>query len=179
MSAMETICPGCGLEMPRHAEASYGGYFNASTECWEIFTEVIGKEFSNPALFEQVHRLTVDAYAVQHAGGNHPDKSVMVHLAGLFLVLERGLRCTAVTPLLGRLANGVRVWPRLPQPTAAPKLTIFDVALAESVENHAKVAQSWAESVWRTWSPHHREIREFVVAHLDLNEQRAEQIPTA
>ncbi|MGD0208969.1 MAG: DUF5946 family protein [Verrucomicrobiota bacterium] len=179
MDATESICPGCGLAMPRHAEAVYGGDFNASPECWEVFTEVIGKEFSNVLLFGQVHQLTVDAYAAQHTGGNHRDKSVMVHLSGLYLAFEHGLRSTAVTPLLQQLANVVRVWPHLPPPGDRSALTIFDVALAESIENHSKVARAWAKSVWQTWSPHHQEISDFVVGYLDLKEQKGKQIPTA
>ncbi len=52
-------------------------------ECWQLYTEVLGDQFSNIVLFGQVHQLTVDAYAVQHSGGGHPDKSTAVHLSGL------------------------------------------------------------------------------------------------
>jgi len=72
--------------MPDSDTAIYYGYFNASPECWMVFTEVLEAEFSNAVLFGQVHRLTVDAYAVQHAGGPHPDKSIAVHLSGLHLM---------------------------------------------------------------------------------------------
>jgi hypothetical protein len=81
----ESRCPGCGLPITADPRATYDGYFNCSPECWSIFTEVIGREFSNAVLFGQVHHLTVEAYAVQHAGGSHPDKSVDIHLAGLYL----------------------------------------------------------------------------------------------
>src|SRR5215475_11298572 len=77
ISSSESICPGCGLAMPRHPDLVYDRDFNASAECWEVFTEVIGKEFSNVLLFGQVHHLTVDAYAAHHTGGNHRDKSVL------------------------------------------------------------------------------------------------------
>ncbi len=159
--------------MPRHADAFYGGDFNASPECWEVFTEVLGKEFSNAVLFGQVHQLTVDAYATQHAGGNHRDKSVMVHLSGLYLAFEQGLRSTAVTPLLQQLGNTVHAWPHLPPPVGACSLTIFDVAVAQSVEDHTKEARTWARSVWQLWTPHHQEIRDFVLGHLDLKGQTA------
>ncbi len=105
----ETTCPGCGLKMPRRDTASYDGYYNTTPECWEVYTEVLSAEFSNAVLFGQVHQLTVDAYAVQHAGGPHPDKSVGVHLAGLYLVLVRGIRPMNVPRLLQDLARQVEI----------------------------------------------------------------------
>ncbi len=73
----EVACPGCGLRMPASENASYAGYFNTSAECWSVFTEVLGAEYSNPFIFGKVHQLTVDTYAIQHAGGAHPDKSFL------------------------------------------------------------------------------------------------------
>lgn len=148
MNAMESICPGCGLAMPRRVNACYDGDYNTSPECWEVFTEVLGKEFSNALLFGRVHQLTVDAYAAQHAGGHHRDKSVVIHLSGLHLVLERGLRPTVVPPLFQQLATVVRVWPHLPPPAERSAMTVFEVALAESVEDHARLVRGWAQSVW-------------------------------
>ena len=81
------------------------GYYNTSPECFSVYTEVLGDEFGNVLLFGQVHQLTVDTYAVQHAGGVHPDKSIDVHLVGLYLGLERGLTSTRVPKLLKRLAD--------------------------------------------------------------------------
>ena len=60
------ICPGCGLEMPL-AYRVYECNFNSSPECWSVFEEVLAAEFQNAVLFGQVHQLTVDTYAVQHA----------------------------------------------------------------------------------------------------------------
>ncbi len=84
--------------------------FQLLNECWSLFTEVIGAEFNNAVLFGQVHQLTVDAYAVQHAGGPHPDKSVDVHLTGLYLVIERGMPPTSAAPNLQKLASRIDAW---------------------------------------------------------------------
>ena len=165
--------------MPRRVNACYAGDYNTSPECWEVFTEVLGKEFSNAVLFGQVHQLTVDAYAAQHAGGNHRDKSVIIHLSGLHLVLDRRLRPTVVPPLFQQLATVVRVWPHLPPLAVKWAVTVFDVALAESVEDHARLVREWANCVWRAWSPHHQAISDFLVEHLDLKEQYGKQIATA
>lgn len=158
MDPRTTTCPGCGLEMPRSGRV-YDRKFNASAECWSVFEEVIGEEFGNAVLFGQVHQLTVDAYAVQHAGGGHPDKSVAIHLVGLSLVLEHGLAPTQVPPLLQRLA-GRESWPRLDPPAERAALTVFDVGLADSPQEHARIVREWAEQVWSAWSPHHATAHE-------------------
>jgi hypothetical protein len=146
----ESRCPGCALVMPAGNAIRYDGYFNASAECWSVFTEVIGREFSNAVLFGQVHQLTVDAYASQHAGGRHPDKSVNIHLAGLCLVLDRGFAPTAVAPRLQALASAISAWPHLEPPAIAWSQTIFDVAIAG---DHIAAVREWSAGVWEAWSP--------------------------
>ena len=167
MEHSATRCPGCHLEMPRGA-ATYDGYFHASPECWSVFCEVLQTEFGNAVLFGQVHQLSVDAYAVQHAGGPHPDNSVCVHLAGLHLTLDRGIPPVRVPSFLQRIASTVTSWPHFAPPDERGPLTVFDVASAGSPEQHAERARAWAEHVWRTWNPHHAAIADFVARQLDL-----------
>jgi hypothetical protein len=143
--------------MPRRDNAPPDGYYNTSPECWAVYAEVLAAEFSNALLFGQVHQLSVDSYAVQHAGGPHPDKSVDVHLVGLHLVLERGLRPTEVPPLLQQLASRVRVWPHF-SPSTHQTTTVFDVALADSVEDHIRLVRQWATGLWSAWSVHHSAV---------------------
>jgi hypothetical protein len=141
--------------MPRDPSAHFDGYYNCSAECWRVYTEVLEKEYSNALLFGQVHQMTVDAYAVQHAGGPHPDKSVDVHLVGLHLVLVEGVRPPAVPERLQRLASRMKSWPHFEPPPKGGPLTVFDVALAD---DHAAVVRSWATQVWTAWSQHHAAI---------------------
>ncbi|NIN72892.1 MAG: hypothetical protein GTO46_13400 [Gemmatimonadetes bacterium] len=101
--AQQSTCPGWRLKEPVRDGAVYHGYYNASPECWAVYTEVIGAEFCNAELFRLVHQLTVDTYAVQHAGGAHPDKSIIIHLSGLHLMLGRGIVPTKVPGYLQRL----------------------------------------------------------------------------
>ena len=158
MAPQMRTCPGCGLEMPL-SDRSYDRKFHASAECWSLFEEVLAAEFQNPDLFGQVHQLTVDAYAIQHAGRHHPDKSVCVHLVGLHLMLERRVRPVKVPPLLQSLASRAS-WPHLDPPDERAFLTVYDVALADSPQMHALRVQEWAAQVWRVWSPHHDVARE-------------------
>jgi hypothetical protein len=118
-------------------------------------------------IWGQVHQLTVDAYAVQHAGGRHPDKSVDVHLSGLHLAFVRGIRAPKIAPLLQRVASAHPAWPHFEPPHVDWKMTVFDVALvAGEFEDHLGAVRAWSESVWAAWSMHHAAIAAFVDGHL-------------
>ena len=159
----ETICPGCGLRMPAgHTTTTSRGYYNVSDECWELYTEVLGTEYSNAYLAGQVHQITVDTYAVQHAGEPHPDKSLNIHLCGLYLALEKGIRSPYIPPFLQRLATEIEVWPHYEPPNGKAALTVFDVAFCDSTEDHIRVVKDWAQAVWETWSEHHTEVARLV-----------------
>ncbi len=152
--------------MPRRERAVNTSYYNASAECWSVYTEVLGAEYGNAVLFGQVHQLTVDTYAVQHAGGSHPDKSVVTHLCGLHLVIERGHRSPEVPPLFQRITGAVTAWPHWPPPDGRGTLTVFDVALADSAEAHAALVRDWAGSVWSAWAEYHPAVAAFLSQHL-------------
>jgi hypothetical protein len=164
MSPPLVACPGCGIERPA-AGVAYDRKFHASAECWSLFEEVIGREFQSAVLFGQAHQLTVDSYAVQHAGGAHPDKSVAIHLAGLHLALEQKIPLVEVPARLQAIAAamrgsgaqpGIPAWPHLDPPAQRPRgLTIHNVAAARSPEKHVAAVRAWAAQVWDAWAPHH------------------------
>ncbi len=160
----EVACPGCGLSMPRRDDAPPDGYFNTSRECWAVYTEVLAAEYSDAVLFGQVHQLTVDTYAMQHAGGPHPDKSVCIHLCGLHLVLDRGMRPTAMPPILQAIVARMKTWPHFDPPDMRLARTAFDVAVAKSFEEHVAVVRDWAGQVWHAWREHHAEVARLVGA---------------
>jgi len=138
----------------------YRGYYNASADCWAEYTQVLAVEYQDAVLFGQIHQLTVDAYAVQHAGGPHPDKSVCVHLVGLHLVLERDFKPFDVPARLQQLAAAVSVWPHFDPPSSRSKVTAHDVAKAKSTREHAQLVQRWAEETWAAWGAHHKAVSE-------------------
>lgn len=162
MDLPASVCPGCGLNMPERKSASYDGYYNTSPECWIVYTEVLEAEYSNAFLFGRIHQLTVDSYAMQHAGGKHPDKSVVVHLCGLHLVLERGLQPTSVPSLLQKLATRTRDWPHFEPPAEKLSLTVCDIALTGNVEDHIKLVREWSSAVWEMWGQHHSAVSAFL-----------------
>ena len=159
MATTATSCPGCGLEGPASGQV-YDRKFNASAACWSVFEGVIAAEFQNRALFGRAHQLTVDTYAVQHAGGRHPDKSVCIHAVGLCLVLDRGVPPNDVPRRLQRLAGRTTDWPHFDVPAERASSTVRDVALAAgAVDEHVRRVREWASQVWTCWKPHHAAIR--------------------
>ena len=93
-------CPHCGAR-------AVGG----EEGCNKLFQEVVGREFSQPELF-RVHRLTVDAYSLQH-----PDqymksaKSAVAHLTGMCWTME-GEDDPSVSVALSRFLDGNPVFER-------------------------------------------------------------------
>jgi hypothetical protein len=144
--------------MPHRDAAIYHGYINASPECWLVYTEILATEYSNAVLFGQIHQLSVDAYAVQHAGGPHPDKSVDIHLCGLHLVLVEGIKPVTVPPVLQRIVSAVEAWPHFDPPPQISAITVFDVALAKAMSDHIETVKRWARLVWDAWAEHHEAV---------------------
>ncbi len=157
MESLKTRCPGCAVELPAGA-SPYRGYYNTSAECWVEYTRVLAVEYQDPVLFGHIHQLTVDAYAVQHAGGPHPDKSVCVHLVGLELVLERDFKLNDVPERMQHLVASVSKWPHFELPSVRAQLTAHDVAQAKTSREHAQLVRAWAEQTWSAWSAHHAAI---------------------
>lgn len=168
-SKKENVCPGCRLRMPAQPQLEYGGYYHCSPECWLVYSEVLGSQFSNAVVFGAVHQMTVDAYAVQHAGGPHPDKSVTIHLAGLLAAFELGVHPMQIPGLLRTIADNTHEWPHFDQPQANGPLDISAIAFADSPLDQIERVQSWAKFVWDSWSSHHEKIAEFVHPFSDIN----------
>jgi Family of unknown function (DUF5946) len=151
-------CPGCGLLYPPLDGATHA-YIGASPACWARYGELLALEYSNPPLMRW-HRLTVDSYAAQHPGvaGRQSAQSVHVHLAGLHLVLERGLEAPAVGQAMQRLADGrTHAW--LEPPPLATPVGLPEAIAAAGSGAYAEVVRAWAEAVWNAWAEHHPLIR--------------------
>ena len=115
---------------------------------------------------DTVHQLTVDTYAVQHPGPMHADKSIAVHLCGLHLVLDRGIRPPRVPALLQRLVERIDTWPHYTPPDDCGSVTVFDVGLAGSPAEHIEIVEQWSRMVWAAWSRHHEAVSELVSLRL-------------
>lgn len=148
-------CPGCGVVLPTVTGTTHA-YIGASPSCWAAYGDLLAREYANPDLMK-VHRLTVDAYAAQHPGvpGRRSTQSVWVHLAGLYLTVERGLSSDFARQVIGKMASEARNLEWRTPPEQRGQCRVTDVLAAEGAASHQAAVFRWAEDVWRAWEPHH------------------------
>lgn len=138
-------------------------YMDSSPGCWAAYGEVLAREYSDPTFFE-IHRLTVDAYAVQHPGSKDRQsiQSVGVHLIRLCLFLEHELRAEKANDAMLDAGNKKHLFFWLEPPASLGSITASDVAAAETVDEHKSIVREWAQTSWKAWSPHHNTIRSWL-----------------
>ncbi|HSK95230.1 MAG TPA: DUF5946 family protein [Euzebyales bacterium] len=157
-----TTCPGCGVELPANDwQAQQPG---RTTECWELYGEVLAHEQAALSLVRDYHQLTVDAYAAQHPAGNR--MGLVYGLVGLHLTLDRDIAGVDVRTMHQRMTDTVVHWPDLVPPATRGAVTVADVALASGVDAHADLVTRWAQDVWRAWADAHRAIATLTDDHL-------------
>ncbi len=167
---MNTLkCSSCGGEFP-DIDGPVHRYMKSSPGCWAIFGEILAREYSNPAYFE-VHRLSVDAYAVQHPGSpsRQSIQSVGVHLIRLCLFLEHGLSAEKANSAMLEASKHKHLFTWLEPPNSLGSLTAADVVKAASVEEHKTLVRSWARGAWEAWASHHETIRSWLPAKLSAS----------
>lgn len=155
-------CVGCGGVVPRMDGPTHR-YLESSPGCWQLFGEVLSREYSDPA-FASWHRLTVDSYAVQHPGRPSPQsiQSVCVHLMSLCLVVEQGADPTYATRVLGATVRPKGRFTWLTPPRSLGGITVADVAAVSAVAAHLQTVRAWAESAWSAWEPYHPLVRSWI-----------------
>jgi hypothetical protein len=163
----EAPCSGCGVVLPKYNGPTHP-YIGASAACWALYGELLAHEYAELG-YPECHRLTVDAYAVQHPGKRESRsiQSVGTHLTGLYLTQERGLDGPAATALKNRvLATNPRfVWLNPPHPPDA--LTVQDVLEMRNEMPHCDAVEAWARSVWEAWALHHQTVSGWVEGALE------------
>lgn len=130
----------------------------SSPGCWAAFGAVLAREYENPALMP-VHRLSVDAYAVQHPGDGSRAavQSVGIHLARLMVQIDAPQSTAGNRAMLSFAAR------RATLPVLTPPLhfamTVADVVAAINPAEHIVAVGRWARSAWDAWAAHHAFIR--------------------
>ena len=144
-------CPECGAEVP-------GG----RAGCQQLFDEVLVREYSDYR-YAREHRLTVDAYSLQH-----PDeymrsaKSYAAHLTGAYVAIEHGSVAEANRAILEWLNGSTSLQrPSQPPPGQRGSLTILHVHVATDPEDHVRRVREWAESAWASWRDFHTIARQW------------------
>jgi Family of unknown function (DUF5946) len=121
---------------------------------------VLAREYGDQRYFV-VHRLTVDAYAVQRPGipSRQSIQSVGVHLVRLCAFLEHGLAAEKADAAMLAAAKHKAQYRWLDPPAFLGALTVADVEVARTVNEHITVVRRWAAQMWQVWSPHLATIR--------------------
>ncbi len=162
ISAMKEIrCFSCGASVPE-TNGPVHRYMDSAPGCWAAYGEVLTREYSD-ALYAGNHKLTVDAYAVQHPGGTSPQavQSVALHLVRLCLILEYGVNQPFATRFLQKMAANKSRYFRLNPPGSMGNVTVRDVLNAEGPGEHQRMVREWAESAWLAWKDSHDRIRQW------------------
>ena len=135
-------------------------YMESTPGCWAAYGRVLAREYADRR-FLPVHRLTVDAYAVQHPGSpsRKSIRSVGIHLVRLCLSLEHRLAPERANAAMLSAAKHKSQYVWLEPPNSLGPLTVADIEAASSVEAHMQAVRSWAAQMWQVWSPHHSTVR--------------------
>lgn len=153
-------CYGCGA-LVKDTPGEPHKYIGAAAGCWEVYGEILAKEYGEYGYPQPTHRLTVDTYAVQHPGkpSRHAIQSVNVHLVGLHLVLEQGLSGPEATKAIGKILEHTDQFVWLEPPASNGRITVLDVVKARDLEEHRRLVETWAKDVWKAWAQYHIQVR--------------------
>lgn len=136
-------------------------YMASTPGCWQMYGEVLAREYSSYDYWQN-HRLTVDAYAVQHPGQESPQsiQSVAVHLISLFCIFEQGVSHDDATRMIKKATQQKFHW--LVPPDDLGDVTVKSVWLAQTAKEHNSKVEHWARSVWSAWFDHHPTVEDWV-----------------
>ena len=161
MSERWVPCFSCGALVP-DIEGPTHRYLLSLHGCWAAYGEILARDYSE-FNYPPVHRLVVDAYAVQHPGKpmRQAIQSVAVHLIGLYLSLEKGLDAKKVTQAIGRATQFSEGFVWLDPPANMGSITVADVVRTRTLEEYDCLGRDWAKSAWDAWGMHHALIRKW------------------
>ena len=155
-------CIGCGARVPDRDGPTHR-YLGASPGCWAYYGELLSAEYLDRNL-APMRPLTIDTYAVQHPGvpSPHTKQSLWVPLAGLCMILERGVPADVAMTLRASLVSRRWDWDWLEPPPPPYSRTILDVRGARTLDSYDQAVAEWSVSTWLTWQAHHDAIRTVV-----------------
>jgi len=153
---------GCGVET-EEVEGPTHAYVLSTAGCWEAYGRLLAREYEDHARW-RTHRVTVDAYALQHPGVDGPQarNSVGVHFSRLGLTVGRGWPLERANEAMLQITAKKFAYPWLTPPVALVGMTVLDVLTAETAEEHMAMVEAWGRAVWASWGEHHAVVEEWL-----------------
>jgi len=150
-NTLNDVCVDCGAIV---AEGKAG--------CLKLFEEILAREFSDYR-YGKIHRLTVDAYSLQHPDAYmRSGKSFAAHLTGIYTALKYEDALNVNQTMQKWLSTN----PKIEKPALLPKqrgnLTITFIHSAVDANEHSKRVREWAQEVWSAWSEHHALAKQLI-----------------
>lgn len=161
MNEKTVPCFSCGGRAP-DIDGPTHRYLLSSPGCWAHYGQILARDYSeynDPP----VHRLVVDAYAVQHPGtpGRQAIQSVAMDLIGLYLSLEKNMQAKRVSGAIGRATRLSDRFVWLEPPASLGAITVADVVKTRTLEEYDRLGREWARSAWEAWAMHHDRIEKW------------------
>jgi hypothetical protein len=136
---VDEVCAECGLRTTAGAP-----------NCAGLRDRLFARDFEQPALNGNHHRLVVDCYCVQHSPYVLSAKSLAAHLCGLCVAIEHGND----PAMLGGIHRWLSTNPPITKPALPAfrgELTIAHVSGIEDPVAYGAAAQAWARSAWNAY----------------------------
>lgn len=163
-------CISCGAKA-LNLEGNCHEFMVASPGCYEMFIEVLNREYSD-FRYSKAHHYTVDSYAVQHPGEISNRKavnSVGIHLVSLYFLFEKQYdieKSAQIKMKFAQFNKDKKTIQPLERPEKFNGLTIFEIWDNENPNEHFELCKQWAADSWESWSNHHETIRKWATAFL-------------
>ena len=133
---------------------NYSCGLTSEDECKEMFEAVLVKEYSDYR-YVRVHRLTIDAYSLQHPQiYMKSPKSFAAHLTGMSCAIEYD-NDPNLLRILQKWLNGRKELSKPAMLSSLGNLTIAHIIKAKDGGEHIGLVKEWAIEVWKAYQVYH------------------------
>jgi hypothetical protein len=147
---------GCGA-LVEDIDGKPHKYIGANQGCWNLYGQILAKEYCEYKYPETIHRLTVDTYSVQHPGQpcKQSIQSVNIHLISLYLILIKNINGKMATKIIGDILSNKPNFEWLEPPVPNGTITIIDILKAKNFQEHEVKVMEWSKDVFDSWYKKH------------------------
>lgn len=131
-------------------------------ECAALRDALLARDFEQPMSYWRYHRISVDAYCLQHASYVKSAKSFAAHIGGLCIALEHRNVQHVQEALVRWLNSPTCDVVKPPLPEARGELTIDHVTGIDDPAAYGRRVGEWANSVWMSYASCHTLANEWV-----------------